>query len=172
MAESNRAAFNTDLTVRQQYLSMAFAKIPGQADWTLLDQAKVITPASSAEEKKYNRIGDPNSLVVGGQVETDVTLQTYMDTGLEELALLMGVEKPGGGWVGTEELDLDPTLLVDIKIVNYEGTDVGDSPVSAEFVNRFRPLNFSNPEDADGDGRIVDISGKAVAYYIIPEAGT
>jgi hypothetical protein len=33
-----RAAFNADLEVRQQYLSMVFHKIPGEANWTLLDR--------------------------------------------------------------------------------------------------------------------------------------
>lgn len=164
-----RTAFNTDLVVRQQYLSMLFHKVPGEANWTLLDQGKVATPSSKAEEKSYNRIGDKNTLKIGGQVTTDVTLQVYVDDNLDEVARMLGFIKPSGGWLGTEEVQLDPTKLGDLKIENYDGTTVGSSLLFTEYINRFRPLNFSIPEDADGDVRIAELSGSCVAYYIIPE---
>lgn len=166
-----RTDFNAALNVRQQYLSMLFHKVPGEAAWTLLDQGKVSTPSSSAEEKTYNRIGDLNTLKLGGQVTTDVTLQVYVDDHLDEVARVLGYIRPGGGWVGTENIKLDPTKVSDLKIESYDGTDVGSTLLFTEYINQFRPMNFSIPEDADGDVRIAELSGSCVAYYIIPVAG-
>lgn len=166
-----RVDFNAALNVRQQYLSMLFHKVPGEAAWTLLDQGKVSTPSSTAEEKTYNRIGDLNSLTLGGQVKTDVTLQVYVDDHLDEVGRVLGYIKPGGGWAGTENIKLDPTKVGDLKIESYNGTDVGSALLFTEYINQFRPLNFSIPEDADGDVRIAELSGSCVAYYIIPVAG-
>lgn len=91
-----RLNFNADLDLRQQYLSMLFAKIPGQAAWTLLDQGRVATPDATAQSKDYNRIGDPNTITKYGNVKTTITLNMYYDHDLEELALLLGQVRPGG----------------------------------------------------------------------------
>lgn len=166
-----RIDFNAPLVVRQQYLSMLYHKTPASGSWVLLDQGKVATPASKADEKSYNRIGDKNTLKVGGQVTTDVTLQVYLDSNLDEVAKALGYNRPGGGWVGTEVITLDPTLISDLKIESYDGTTVGAALLFTEYIYSFRPMNFSIPEDADGDVRIAELSGSCASYYIMPTAG-
>lgn len=167
-----RAAFNADLDVRQQYLSMVLGKIPGEAAWTLLDQGRVVTPDQTADEKEYGRIGDQNKLKVGGEITTDVAVQIYVEDDIEEVARMLGVVRPGGGWVGTEVIQLDPTKLIDLKIENYDGITVGSNNLFTEYINRFKPMRLSINLDAEGEVRIAELSGSASAYYILPEAGT
>lgn len=166
-----RLAFNASLNVRQQYLTMLFHKIPGEAAWTLIDQGKIATPDATADEKTYDRIGDKNQLTVAGQIKNTVTLQVYVDDHLDEVARFLGFVRPGGGWVGTENIELTPENVSDLKLESYDGTTVGSALVFTEYVNEFRPLKFSIPEDASGDVRIAELSGSCVSYYIIPESG-
>jgi hypothetical protein len=166
-----RADFNAELNVRQQYLSMLFHKIPGEAAWTLMDQGKIATPDATADEKTYDRIGDEDQLTVAGQIKNSVTLQVYVDDHLDEVARVLGYVRPGGGWLGTENIKLDPTKVSDIKLESYNGVAVGSALLFTECVNSFRPLKFSIPEDASGDVRIAELSGSCTSYYIIPVAG-
>jgi hypothetical protein len=151
---------------------MLYHKIPGEASWTLLDQGRVATPDQTADEQEYNRIGDKNTLKVPGSITTDVTLNIYVEDDVEEIGRVLGTVMPGGGWVGggAEVIQLDPTFIADLKIENYDGADAGANLLFTEYINRFRPTRFSIPEDAEGDVRICECSGSAVAYYIIPEA--
>jgi len=167
-----RIAFNADLDLRQQYLSMLYHKIPGEAAWTLIDQGKVSTPSSKADEKTYNRIGDENQVKVAGQITTDVTLQVYVDDNLDEVARMLGFVRPGSGWSGSEVIKLDPTKVSDLKLESYNGVTAGSTLLYTEYINQFRPMNFSVPEDADGDVRIAELSGSCASYYIVPESGT
>jgi len=166
-----RPAFNAPLTVRPQYLSLLYHKLPNETTWTLLDQARAITPNSTSDERNYARIGDASTLTVGGQVTTSVTLQVYMDNNLEEVARVLGIKRPSGGWIGTETIRLDPTRVSDLKIESYDGVDVGADLLYTEMIYGFRPTGFSVPEEAEGDVRIAEINGSCSAYYIIPKAG-
>lgn len=166
-----RAAFNAPLEVRQQYLSMVAAKIPGEANWTFFDQGRVLTPDQAADEREYKRIGDRSSVKVASTVATSVNITLYVENDIEELARVLGVVRPGGGWVGTEELKLDPTKIIDFKIENYSGIDVGSALLFAEYVNRFRGSKLTMALDAEGDVRIAEITGACDDYYIIPAAG-
>lgn len=160
------------LEVRQPYLSVVFAKIPGESSWTQLDQGKVVTPNSSAEQKEYRRIGDQSVTKVGGAVTHDITVQMYVENNWAEVARILGYARPGGGWAGTEVIQLDPTRVIDLKIENYTALTTGGSSVMTEYINRFNPQTLSPALDADGDARLADLSGAAVAYYIIPTAGS
>lgn len=166
-----RPNFNSSLEVRQHYLSLLYHKFPGEADWTLIDQGRVATPAQAADVQEYNRIGDKNKLQVAGQITTDVTLNVYVENDIEELARFLGSIRPGGGWVGTEVIQLDPTIEADLKIVNFDGITTAANILFTEYINEFKPFNLSPPLDAEGDVRIAELSGSAVAYYIIPAAG-
>jgi hypothetical protein len=159
------------LVVRQPYLSCVYAKIPGEANWTQLDQGKVVTPSSTAETKEYRRIGDQNVTTVGGTVKHDITVQMYVENNWDEVARLLGFAR-SSSWVGTENIQLDPTRVIDLKIENYNSLTTGAASVMTEYINRFSPLTLSPALDADGDARIADLSGSAVAYYIIPSAGS
>ncbi len=166
-----RDNFNASLDVRQQFLSLLYHKFPGEAAWTLIDQGRVASPAQAADVQEYNRIGDKNKLRVAGQVTTDITLNVYVEDDIEELGRFLGNVRPGGGWVGTEVIQLDPTVKADLKIVNFDGITTAAAILFTEYINEFKPFNLSIPLDADGDVRIAELSGAAVAYYIIPGAG-
>jgi len=166
-----RQAFNEDLEVRQQYLSMVFVKVPGEADWTLMDQGRVTTPDQAADEREYKRIGDRSSVKVAGTVTTTANISVYVEDDLEEMAKVLGFTRPGSGWLGTEEIKLDPTKVLDFKIENYEGIDVGDALLFTEYVNHFQGSKLTMTLDAEGDVRIAEVSGSCADYYIIPEAG-
>lgn len=168
---ATRAAFNSDLELRQQYLSMVSAKKPGDPAWTLLDQGRVATPSQTADEQQYSRIGDKNKTKVAGTVTTDVTLNLYVENDIQEVAYMLGQTMPGGGWAGTEVIELDPSKLIDMKVENFNGITVGSALLFTEYINRFRPLRLSINLDAEGDVRIAELSGSASAYYIVPEAG-
>lgn len=165
-----RVAFNEALEVRQHYLSLLFHKIPGEAAWTLIDQGRVASPAQTADVQEYNRIGDKNKTSVAGQITTDVTLNVYVEHDIQELARFLGNVKPAT-WAGTEQIELDPTKIADLKIENYAGITVGSACLFTEYINQFKPLNLQIPLDAEGDVRIAELSGTAVAYYIVPTAG-
>ena len=168
---TTRPNFSADLEVRQQYLTMVYHKKPGEANWTLINQGKVLTPSAKADEKTYDRLGDKVQTKVAGQIAIDVTLQIYMESDLVEVARALGYIKPGGGWTGSEEIQLTPENVGDFKLVSFAGTTLGSPEVHTEYVNYFTPLNFSVPDDASGDVRTAELSGSARAYYIIPVAG-
>lgn len=167
-----RDAFNADLDLRQQYLSLVYVKIPGEANWTLIDQGRVMTPSQTADDLQYSRIGDQNKTRIAGTISTDVAVQVYVEDDIEELAKFLGYTRPGGGWVGTETIQLDTTKIIDIKVNNYDGVTTAANVLFVEYINSFRPMGLTPGLDAEGDVRIADISGSAVSYYIIPTAGT
>jgi hypothetical protein len=150
---------------------MLFHKIPGEATWTLMNQARVITPDQTADKKEYRRVGDKMKKTVPGEITTDIKLNVYVEDNLAEVARILGTPRPSGGWVGNEIIQLDPTKVCDLKIVNYDGVTVGSPELSVEYINAFVPGKLSIPEDAEGDVRIAELSGNAETYYIIPVAG-
>lgn len=164
-----RPSFTQSLQVRQQYLSLVFQKIPGEADWTLIDQGRVFTPSAEAEMNQYKRIGDRNTLQVPGSITTNVEIELYVENDIEEVARALGVTM-GAGWTGTEVVELDPEFIADYKIVNYDGITADADVVFTEYVNRFRPQRLSLALEAEGDVRIATISGVAESYYIMPAA--
>jgi hypothetical protein len=167
MARDN---FNASLDVRQQYLSLLYHKFRGEANWTLIDQGRVASPAQAADVQEYNRIGDKNKLQVAGQITTDISLAVYVENDIEELGRFLGNVRPALGWAGTEVIQLDPTIVADLKIVNFDGITTAANVLFTEYINEFKPFNLAIPLDADGNVRIAELSGAAVAYYIIPEA--
>lgn len=162
-----RPSFNESLQVRQQYLSLVFQKIPGEADWTLIDQGRVFTPSAEAEMNQYKRIGDRNTLQVPGSITTNVEMELYVENDIEELARALGVPI-GAGWAGTEVVELNPEFIADYKVVNYDGITTSANIVFTEYVNRFRPQRLQLALEAEGGVRIATISGVAESYYIMP----
>lgn len=160
-----------DMQVRPQYLSLVYHKIPGEAQWTLLSQCRTMSPDQTANKSEAARIGSKTKTTVYGALTTEMSVRLYTDHDMKEVARLLGVVKPGGGWDGTESIQLDPTKIADLKIENYDGADTDASLLSTEYINRFKPGKFTHGLDADEEGgRFVDVSGSADAYYIEPEA--
>lgn len=167
-----RADFTAALQVRPQYLSMVYHKIPGEAAWTLIQQGRTLSPDLTADKTDVARIGDKNKTTVYGSITTDITMRLYFDNDVEEVARVLGVIKPAT-WVGSETIQLDPTLVSDFKIVNFDSATIGAAEKFTEYINHFAPGKLSPALDADENGgRVVDLSGAAAAYYIIPAAGT
>ena len=167
-----KPAFGHSLEVRQPYLSMVFHKIPGEASWTLLNQGRVVTPNQTTDTQEYKRIGDKNSKKVPGTVGTEVTLNIYVEDDITELARILGTKKPvSGGWVGSEVIELDPSVVADLKVENYDGATTGSTLLFTEYINEFQPGTLNPNLDAEGDVRIAELSGTADSYYIMPAAG-
>lgn len=165
-----RGAFDHSLQVRQPFLSLVFQKIPGESSWTLLNQGKTFSPDVNADVKDFRRIGDKRVTSIPGAAKTTVTFQVYLDDDVSELARALGEVKPGGGWTGSEEIDLDPDFVADYKIENYDGSDPGAALLFTEYINEFRGNKLTPSLGADDDSRMADVSGTAYSYYIIPEA--
>ena len=167
-----RPTMSDALQARPQYLSLVYHKIPGEADWTLLQQGRTLTPDQTANKTEAARIGDKNKTTVYGAITTDVTLRVYVDDDLQEVARVLGTARPGGGWVGDEQIELDPTDVGDFKIENYDGATAAATLKFTEYINRFKPGRLSMGLDAEEEGgRFADLSGAADAYYITPAAG-
>lgn len=167
-----RPAMSEALQVRPQYLSLVYHKIPGEANWTLIQQGRTITPDQTANKTEAARIGDKNKTTVYGAITTEVTLRVYVDDDLQEVARVLGIRKPSGGWIGNEVIELDPTDVGDFKIENYDGATTAATLKFTEYINRFKPGRLSMGLDAEEEGgRFADVSGAADAYYIIPAAG-
>jgi hypothetical protein len=159
------------MQVRPQYLSVVYHKIPGEAQWTVLSQCRTMSPEQTANKTEAARIGSKNKTTVYGALSTEVSLRLYTDHDMKEVARILGVAKPGGGWTGTESIQLDPTRIADLKIENYDGAETDATLLSTEYINRFKPGRFGHGLDSDEEGgRFVDCSGSADAYYIEPEA--
>ncbi len=159
-----------DLEVRQQYLSLVYQKKPGEADWTLISQARTFSPDQNADTQNYSRIGDKNQLQVPGVVNTTVEFELYVDDDIEQLARVLGFVIPPGGWTGSEIIEFDPTAVADYKIENYDGITAGANLLWTEYINQFKGTRFGMALESEGV-RVANVSGTAAAYYIIPEAG-
>jgi hypothetical protein len=163
--------FDEELQVREHYLSLLYHKIPGEYNYTLINQGRVSLPEQTTEEKNFPRIDGANRFFAAGAPVVAVNLAVYLDDDIEELGRLLGSVRPPGGWTGSEVIQLDHTKVADLKVVNFDGTDYKANVLFTEYINGFRPTLLSPPLDADGDVRIVELSGSAVAYYIIPRPG-
>lgn len=166
---STKPAFNADLQTVEPPQSMVFVKVPGEADWTLLDQGRVINTSSESDDREYRRLGDPNVTHAGATVSHDVTVQIWVEERWDEVAHVLGQPK-AGTWDGNTRLYLDPTKVVDLMVVTYDDVETGANPVAVEYINSFKPRTLTASLEADGEARVAEISGSAQDYYIIPEA--
>lgn len=165
-----RVAFNANLQVRQQYLSLLYHKTNAEVGWTLLDQGKSFQTSVTADTKDYKRLGDKNVKTVGGSTKVEVTLTLYTESNLEEVARALGVIRPGGGWLGSEQISLDPTVCIgDFKEESYSGTEIGvATPVHIKYIDDFYGTSLTDGWDAEEDARMIEIKGVAGRYYMTP----
>ena len=161
MARADIAA--TALDIREQYLSLVYHKIPGEASWTLIHQGRVVSPDVQAEKKEYSRIGDKNKTTRYGTATTNVGLELYAENDIEEVARVLGVTSLAEGTV----VQLDPTKISDLAIVNFDGITTAAAVLWTEYVNRFAPGQLTPALEAESDARVFNVSGAADAYYII-----
>ena len=167
-----RPNFAHDLTVRQQYLSMIYHALPGHA-WVLMNQGRVLSPNQSGDTSEYSRIGDKNKKTVANTLKTDAEVHVYVEDNLTEVAAIMaGLTRPGGGWVGTEEIQLDTTIVHNFKVENYDGITTAAALKNVEYLTGWQSSGLGAPLEAEGDVRIFTFPGAASSYYIIPAAGS
>lgn len=168
-----RPGFGKDFEVRQQYLSMLYHALPGHA-WVLMNEGRLFSPNQTADTSEYSRIGDPVKKKVANTLAIDAEVQVYVEDNLTEVAAIMSGEvRPGGGWAGTEVLQLDTTVVHNFKVENYDGIDVGSSLLlNTEYLSGWQASGMGTPLEAEGDVRIFSFPGAASSYYIVPVAGS
>jgi len=88
----------------------------------VLGQTIRVQPKSTIPTKKVARLGDTTKKVSYQPTESSVSLEIYTEKDPDQLALILGgATKPGGGWVGTEKLFLNPTITAyDLLIDQYD----------------------------------------------------
>ena len=96
-----------------------YVKATSGSTFTLLAQ---ISDATSSQEESMDKWRTIGSGVQTASNETKYPVSMTVrspQAAIDELALIMGVVKPGGGWLGTEKIKIDPTRDIQIKFVNY-----------------------------------------------------
>lgn len=167
-----RTLITQEFELRQQYLSQVYHAFPG-GSWTLLNQGRAFSPQVSGNQSEYGRVGSKARKKVTLTVATDFNVQIYAEDNLKEVARIMGGQvRPGGGWAGTEVIELDPTVVHNFKIENYDGPTAAAVLLSTEYINSWTASGAGAPLESEGDVRIWDFPGSADSFYIIPAAGT
>lgn len=138
------------------------------ATWHLMEQGKAIEANPKTPQKFYRRAGDTSAVSTRGATEVTATLTIYEQLDLAEFAAVLGVPKPASGWTGTEKIGLDGTKKVNIKAVTFVSTADGAAEAFTEYLEGFGPTDIKPGSDADGDARMVVMTGVADKYYRTP----
>jgi hypothetical protein len=155
--------------VRRQYLSLLNLQGVDGA-WILINQGRMVTPVVEWNVDQVGRLGDVALANTPGDGAHSMTVELYADDDLDELGRALGMTRSLSGWVGSEQIALDPTVIVNWRIDNYDGVEPDSVLLFREYVNHFQPTTMEMALATD-EVRIVAINGVAGAYYIIPEAG-
>lgn len=140
----------------------------------VLGQAARISLQSNVPTRKLPRLGDTNKKTSYGVAEHSIQLEIYAEQDPIQLAqVLGGTTKPvSGGWAGTEELRINPTvapytLYVDV----YDGaTGTADDLVGTWTLTDFKPSSLS--AGIQGDSPVsYQINGEVSDIFFSPEAG-
>src|SRR5262249_11823436 len=103
--------------------------------------------------KKVARVGDTSKKTSYQPTEATGSFDLYSEYDPDETALLLGVAKPGsGGWVGTEVIQLVPSIAAyDIVIEVYTDNSSSATKVGAYTITNFKPTGWKLPIGADSD---------------------
>lgn len=148
-----------------------YVKPAGSGSFTLLGQGSSFQATSEAEERESRRIGSADATVNYGAATHRVTAAIYTQGNLAEVAAILGIPRPGGGWVGTEVIKLDPSKAVDFIAVRYDSNSTTGVPKSVQYVNSFKGGSFELGTEAGTNDEIANINGSCVSHYIMPVAG-
>ncbi len=141
---------------------------------TIIGQAVRVQPQSNVPTRKIPRLGDTNKATSYQPAEHSVSIEIYAERDPAQMAqLLGGSTKPvSGGWAGTEELRLNPTVAAfDLFVDVYEtATGSGDVLAGTWTLDNFKPSSLSVPVQADN---VVThtINGEIDDLYYTPAAG-
>lgn len=155
----------TPTRVKGDY-TFVYAKAVGDADYELIGQ---MTEASGSQEESMDEWRTVGS---GLQTESQDTTYPVSMTILvpqdpQDAARLLGVKDPAP-WLGSEKLNPDPTVDVDIKFVDY--STAGDI-VHTEYWDDTNWDKLERTTTSDGYKQW-KLSGQAAEVYDKPAAGT
>ena len=136
----------SDLVVKESYV---FVLKKGS---NVLGQIRSVQPQAQGTVRQHARIGDVNQKSTAGPNQNTVTIEVYVDDNLYDLARVLGIEPPGGGWTGSETIKLNPSVTAyDLTIEQY---DVNDSTGTLKAVWTLKgctPSQFSPDITADSE---------------------
>lgn len=132
--------------------------------------AAQVTEATGGQEEsmdKWRTVGS-GSQRASNDTKYPVSLTLLAPQDIVEAALFLGVIEPGGGWLGSEKLKVDPTKEIQIKFVDY-------SAATALIVHTelWTDVNWDKLErktTATGN-KTWTLSGTATLVEYIPAAG-
>jgi hypothetical protein len=140
----------------------------------IIGQAIRVQPKSQIPTKKIARIGDTTKKVSYQPTESSVNIEIYTEFDPDQLAAVLGgTQKPGsGGWVGTEQLVLNPTITAyDLILDQYDGAlGTGDTLVGTWTMKNFKPTSLDLNVQSDNPATIT-INGEMENFYLVPHAG-
>lgn len=140
----------------------------------VLGQVISVQPQSQVQSRKLARIGDTNKTTSYSPAEHSFNVEVYAERDPNEMAALLGgTAKPvSGGWVGTEQLRLNPTVAkFDLKIDVYNAaTGSGDTKQGTWHIVGFKPTTLNPTIQADAVVTI-QINGECDDIYYQPAAG-
>lgn len=147
-----------------------YRKPAGSGTFTLLGQGSSFGVTSEAEERESRRIGAADATINYGAASHRVNAAIYTEGNMEELAAVLGVVRPGGGWLGSEIIKLDPSLKSDFMAVRYDANNATGIPKSVQYVNAFIPGSLEITVEAGTNDEIATINGSCASHYIMPIA--
>ena len=140
----------------------------------IIGQMLSIEMSSQVPSRKVPRLGDTNKKTTYGSTEYSARCELYSEKDPDQLAkLLGGTQKPAsGGWVGTEQLAINPSITpYDLKVDVYdENTGSGDAVVGTYTIVNFKPTQLQFRVQADNPTTI-SMSGEPDSWYYSPAAG-
>lgn len=141
---------------------------------TVIGQAINVRPKSSVPTKKVARIGDTNKNVSYQPTEHSVDIEIYTEFDPSQLAALLGgTAKPGsGGWAGTEQLRLNPSVAAfDLTLEVYKtALGTSDSLAGIWTMDNFKPTSLDLNVQSENSSTIT-INGECADIFYEPEAG-
>ena len=146
--------------------SVMFHRITGGA-WEALGQVKNINVTSSGATEEVGRIGDPVNVEIASNVKHALDMEVYMQLNLSEQGRLLGYVRPGGGWLGTETIQVQPDVIIgDFKEEQYHTSGATpNSPVSIRYFIGVRITSFNEALSFDQKARSVKLTGTAQQVY-------
>ncbi len=140
----------------------------------VLGQVVSVQPQSQIQSRKLARIGDTNKTTSYSPAEHSFNVEVYAEKDPNEMAALLGgTQKPvSGGWVGTEQLRLNPTVAKFDMTMEVYGSATGsnDELQGTWHIKGFKPTTLNPSVQADANVTI-QINGECDDIYYQPEAG-
>lgn len=165
-----RPNFEHDLKqLPPQYTLIYWQQTTEGTTWHLMNQAKKWEPSSKAGAASNKRVGSVSAFKTRGAVEHSLNLAVYYEDDLKELAAVLGMVIPAGGWDGVTKIRLDGTKKVNLKAVTFSSADAGADELFTEIAMAFGVTELKTAVDSDNENaRVAELSGECDDYYKLP----